>query len=36
MASISLTNSSGKGFYGYANGNTSYGYYNVKFHYSVY
>lgn len=34
MASISLTNSSGKGFYGYANGNTSYGYYNVKFYYS--
>lgn len=34
MASISLTNSSGKGFYGYANGNTGYGYYNVKFHYS--
>lgn len=33
MASISLTQS-GKGFYGYANGNTSYGYYNVTFNYT--
>lgn len=33
MASISLTQS-GKGFYGYANGNTTYGYYNVTFNYT--
>lgn len=32
MASIKLTQN-GKGFYGYANGNTTHGYYNVTFNY---
>lgn len=34
MASIKLTNSSGKGFFGYGDNNTTYGYYNVSFYYS--